>query len=31
MMIPTPVLLELFAQGVSLAIAVLLAWKKENK
>lgn len=31
MMIPVAALLELFAQGVSLAIAVLLVWKKENK
>lgn len=31
MTIPTSVLLELFTQGVSLAIAVLVAWKKENK
>lgn len=31
MMIPTAVMLELFAQGVSLAIAVLLMWKKESK
>lgn len=31
MTISTAVLLELFAQGVSLAVAVLVAWKKENK
>lgn len=31
MTIPTAVLLELFAKGVNLALAVLLAWKKENK
>jgi hypothetical protein len=31
MTIPTAVLLELFAKGVSLALAVLLARKKENK
>lgn len=31
MTIPTAALLEMFAKGVSLAIAVLLVWKQENK
>lgn len=31
MTIPTTVLLELFAKGAALAIAVLLTWKHENK
>lgn len=31
MIVPEGVLLDLFAQGVGLALAVLIAWKKENK
>lgn len=31
MTIPAAVLFELFAKGAALAVAVLLAWKHENK